>query len=392
VVVDDRLLQDFIECGSMGSRGTRCLSLRVLRASTLSPLRTSQSINIGEATADISTVSRSRGARAVVRALGIGSSTLKAEASHFEMRTRDTLVEGKSIPLKSIVVDGQEKEIVITGKLMKTARLAEEWYEDVEAPEAIIEGIKKSGANVDIFTFWQRLPDTIPKHNYHMEMESIAALPVTSVAHWLKNQLNPKTRNLLKKSAKLGVVVKPVDFNDDAFIKGMMDIFNETPIRQDKPFWHYGKDVETIKKEFSRYLFREDLFGAYSNDELIGFIFIADGGKYALLGQIISKIEHRDKSPNNALIAKAVEICEKRHFPYLVYATWSAGSLGHFKRQNGFERVDLPRYYVPLTIKGAIALQLHLHHGVVGIIPARLKSHLVSLRNKWYSRRSLAAS
>ncbi len=185
----------------------------------------------------------------------------------------------------------------------------------------------------------------------------------------------------------MGVVVKAADFNDDGFISGMMAIFNETPIRQDKPFWHYGKDVETIKKDFSRYLFREDIFGAYHNDDLIGFIFLADGGKYALLGQIISKIEHRDKAPNNALIAKAVEVCENRHYPHLVYSNWSAGSLGDFKRQNGFERVDLPRYYVPLTLKGAIVLRLRLHHGVVGVIPGRLKTYLVNLRNKWYSRK-----
>jgi hypothetical protein len=302
-----------------------------------------------------------------------------------EMSTKDTFVRGKPTQLHSIVVDG--KEIVIAAGFTKTARLAEEWYDDIDGPEPIIAALKTANARVDIFTFWQRLPDSTPKHKYYLEWDSIAALPVKSFEHWRKTQLNPKARNLLKKSAKLGVTIREAEF-DDSFIKGMADIFNEAPVRQGKPFWHYGKDVETIRRDFSRFLFREDLFGAYYNNELIGFIFVAYAGKYALLGQIISKIEHRDKAPNNALIAKAVEICENKHLPYLVYAMWSTGSLGHFKQQNGFERFDLPRYYVPLTIKGAIILKLRLHHGLIGIIPAGLRSYLINLRNRWYARQT----
>jgi hypothetical protein len=301
------------------------------------------------------------------------------------MSTKNTFVKGKPTQVDSVVADG--KEVVIAGRFTKTARLADEWYDDVEAPEPIIAAIRKANARVDIFTFWQRLPDTIPQHKYYLEWDSIAALPVKSFDHWRKTQLNPKARNLLKKSEKLGVTIREAEFND-GFIKGMASIFNEAPVRQGKPFWHFGKDVETIKRDFSVFLFREDLFGAYYNDELIGFMFLAYAGKYALLGQIISKIEHRDKAPNNALIAKAVAICENKHVPYLVYAMWSTGSLGHFKQQNGFEKFALPRYYIPLTIKGAIILKLRLHHGLAGIIPTRLRSYLVNLRNRWYSRQA----
>jgi hypothetical protein len=83
-----------------------------------------------------------------------------------------------------------------------------------------------------------------------------------------------------------------------------------------------------------------------------------------------------------------VEICERKKMPYLVYANWSRGSLGDFKRHNGFEKIDLPRYYVPLTNRGKIFLRLHLHHGISGIIPDRLKVRLIGLRRKWYSRRT----
>src|SRR5207249_7831640 len=121
-----------------------------------------------------------------------------------------------------------------------------------------------------------------------------------------------------------GVEVREVSYDDD-FVRGVTAIFNETPVRQGRRFWHYGKDFETVKRQFSRYLFREDLIGAYVKDELIGFIMLANAGRYGVLGQIISKIQHRDKSPNNDLIAKAVEVCARKGLPFLVYAYWGDG-------------------------------------------------------------------
>jgi hypothetical protein len=308
-----------------------------------------------------------------------------------DLGKKETILRGKSTHVTSIVVDG--KEIVITGGLSQTAGLADEdeWYQDVADPELMIEGIMKSKVKVDIFTFWQRLPETEPKYKYYMEQESISAIPIKSFDHWWKYQINAKTRNLVRKAEKMGVVVKQADF-DQKFIRGMRDIFNETPIRQYKPFWHYGKDTETIKREFSRFSFREDYFGAYYNNELIGFIFIAYAEKYAMLGQIISKIGQREKAPNNALIAKAVEVCSNKKIPYLVYAMWNTGSLGDFKRHNGFERFDLPRYYVPLTLKGQLILKLRLHHGIAGVIPERLKHHIIHFRRKWYLMKSSSDS
>ncbi len=309
---------------------------------------------------------------------------MKEGKDQVQVGKKNIISKGKPVGVTSIAID--DMEIIVTGGLIKTARLMEEWYEDVETPAPMIEAINRSSVKADIFTFWQRLPEINPKYSYYMERESIAALPIKNFDYWWKNQVNPKTRNLIRKAEKMGVVVKKADFNDE-FIRGMTAIFNETPIRQNKPFWHYGKDFETIKREFSRFLAREDLFGAYYNNDLIGFIFLAYAGKYALLGQIISKLEHRDKAPNNALIAKAVEVCDKKRIPYLVYAMWSTGSLGDFKRHNGFERFDLPRYYIPLTLRGEITLKLHLHHGINGIIPDGLKGRLKDLRKKWYSKK-----
>jgi hypothetical protein len=299
------------------------------------------------------------------------------------MDTEKAILRGKPIELRSIVVGGTK--ILVSDGLLRTARVSDEWYEDVEHPEQLIEEIRKSKAKVDVFTFWQRLPDTTPRYGYYMERESIAALRVTSFANWEKVQIDRKARNLVRKSAKLGIVVREAAFDDD-FVQGMSEVFNESPIRQGKAFWHYGKDAETLKREFSRFLFREDIFAAYHDQEIVGFIFLAYAGAYASLGQIISKIKHRDKAPNNALIAKAVEICETKGIPYLVYAEWSKGGLGDFKQQNGFEKFDLPRYYVPLTARGAAGLRLGLHKGIAGIIPKTLKHWMIVGRDRWHGK------
>lgn len=278
-------------------------------------------------------------------------------------------------------IDG--KEIILSGGVIKTAKLADEWYGQVGDPEAMAAGLKKGRLKADIFTFRGNRQETPPLPYYH-EQESIAVLPVTTYDVWWKNQVNPKTRNLIRKAEKTGVVVKEAAFDRD-FIQGMTEIFNETPVRQGKRFWHYGKNSETIKREFGRYLSREDLIGAYYNGELIGFIFLGYADGFAMLRQIISKIKHRDKAPNNALIAKAVELCEKKNVRSLVYALWTTGSLGDFKRHNGFQKVDLPRYYLPLSLKGKWVLACRLHHGIVGALPDGLKDRLRELRNKWYS-------
>jgi hypothetical protein len=276
-----------------------------------------------------------------------------------------------------------DQNVIVSGGPIKIGRLEQEWYEDVVNPEEFIAPLKSGPAKADIFTFWQRLPDVTPRFAHYMEPENIAALPITTYDNWFNTQIKSRTRGVIRKSAKQGVVVREVEYTDD-FVRGMTSIFNETPMRQGRPFWHYGKDFDTVKRQFSKYLFREILIGAYFNDELIGFMMIGMAGQYALIGQIISKISHRDKGTNNSLMAKAVEICAARNIPYLVYLSWAAGSLTEFKRRNGFEMISLPRYYVPLTSKGRIALRLGLHVGVLHLIPDSALSRLKRLRTAGY--------
>ena len=128
----------------------------------------------------------------------------------------------------------------------------------LDDPEALIDQLKQSRVKADVFTFWQRPPAVEPRYHYPLERDSIAVLPVTTYEHWWHAQINNKTRNLVVKARKKGVVVRTASF-DDEFVRGMTAIFNETPIRQERPFLHYGKSFATIKEQLFRYSFREDI-------------------------------------------------------------------------------------------------------------------------------------
>ncbi len=283
-----------------------------------------------------------------------------------------------------MTINGQR--VLVEGKALRIASLEQEWYEDIEDPKTLINELSKTEVKPDILTFWQRLPDTEPKYSYRMELDPIAALPIKSYSFWWDKQIVCETRNMVRKSQKKDVTVRMVSF-DDEIVRGMTSIFNETPIRQGRRFLHYGKDFETVKREFSRFLFREEIFGAYVGNELVGFTMLADAGRYAYLGQIISKIARRDLAPNNALLARAVERCAEKGIPYLTYALWLEDGLGGFKRSNGFERFDLPRYFVPLTRKGKLALKLGFHRGWKGAVPKHLRQPLKNLRKRCYALR-----
>jgi hypothetical protein len=294
---------------------------------------------------------------------------------------KDTLVKGNPAKLDCVEIRGQTYSI--SKGAVRIVSLEDEWFEDMTEPAAVMETLTDSGLKVDLFTFWQRLPELQPKYPYYQEWESVAALPIHSYDHWFNNQISSRARNQIRKARREGVELRETAY-DDEFVRGMTGIFNETPVRQGRPFWHYGKDFETVKRQFSRYVFREEMIGAYYGGEMIGLIMLGITERYAITGQIISRISHRDKATNNLLIAKAVEVCAKKHLPYLVYLFWSDDGLAEFKRRCGFEETKLPRYFVPLSAKGKLALKFGLHRGWKAALPENIKGNLKKLRKLWF--------
>ena len=301
-----------------------------------------------------------------------------------EVCVKDTIIDGKTVTLDYTRINGQM--YFITRGPVRVMRLDDEWYNDVNDPPSVVQAVTESNLQVDIFTFWQRLPDIEPRYSYHTEWDSIAAMRIVSYDNWFNEQISSRTRNLIRKGMKEGISAIETQY-DDTFVRGMTEIFNETPVRQGRQFWHYGKDFETIKKQFSRFLFRERLIAAYYQGQMVGFIMLGNANNYGVTGQIISKISQRDKRTNNILIAKAVELCAREGLPYLVYLYWTDDSLSEFKRRCGFNEIKIPRYFVPMTAKGQLALRLGIHRGWKQAVPKRIRTSLKTLRRRWYDLR-----
>jgi hypothetical protein len=285
----------------------------------------------------------------------------------------------------------EDKTIFLLGKYLKIAHVKGEWDIDINNPEELTKYIKNSNIGADIFSFIQRLPESEPKFSYYYEMDNVAAIPISTYEQWITYQVKKQARNKVRKAKKQGVIVKKVEFSD-TLMQGLTEIINETPIRQGRLYKHYGKDFETVKKEHITYLERSDFLGAYYDEELIGFLKLAYTDRYVRTMGIISKIEHRDKAPMNALIATAVQICADKNIPYLIYGQAVYGNkvkstLNDFKRYNGFVQIDVPRYYIPLSVKGKTALRLGLHRGMLGILPENMIHIYNKTREKIYSQK-----
>lgn len=284
-------------------------------------------------------------------------------------------------------------QVNISGSLLRTARLDAEKYYFISDAEEMIDSLRQSGRRIDLFTFMQPVSEREAKYSFPMEWDNFAVLPISTFENWWEKQIGFKARNKAKQAEKKGVEIREVPF-DQTLARGIWEIYNETPIRQGRRFAHYGKDADTVYREAATYLSTSTFIGAYLGEELIGFIkLVADRqGTQAGLMNIISKIQHRDKAPTNALVAHAVRACAKRRIPHLVYSNYAYAnkgkdSIADFKERNGFLRYDVPRYYVPLTPIGAAAFRLGFHHRLVDRFPQAWATRIRELRRNWYARR-----
>lgn len=288
------------------------------------------------------------------------------------------------------------REIRVSHGIVRVARLDADMYQFLSDPEPLIAELDARKLGIDLFTFTQTITDTTPKYRYPMEWENLAVLPVSTFEEWWEKQIGFKARNKAKQAEKKGVIVREVPFGDE-LVRGICEVYNETPVRQGRPYPHFGKDFATVYQEEATYPEFSTFIGAYLGDELVGFIrMMADeDGIQTGLMSIVSKIKHRDKAPTNALVAHAVRAAAARGIPNVVYSHFAYGkrerdNLTDFKERNGFKRVDLPRYYVPLSAWGKAAFRLGLHHRMVDRLPESLGEKLREMRSKWYMHREQA--
>lgn len=305
--------------------------------------------------------------------------------------TFDIRVYGKTISVPAFRIGNTI--IVVKGRSLKVAEIFDEhWLEKRHFPDPIwlLEQIRVRPDRPDIFTFSQRVPASNLQFEWAYEWDNYAVICLNSYDDWLHKTLSPSQRRKIATSQKRGVLVRECPF-DDAYVRGIMSIYNESPIRQGRKYWHYGKDFSKVKEENGTYPERSIYLGAFFNDEMIGFSKIVWDEETASIMQMLSLMRHFDKRPNNALIAEAVRQCSARGIRYLIFANYvydenENSSLTEFKRENGFVRMNVPRYYIPLTPKGHLSLKLGLHKRLRDRIPRRLRSLLIALRKTWYSR------
>jgi hypothetical protein len=285
------------------------------------------------------------------------------------------------------------RDVKVTGRVVRVASLDGDKYVFPDDPAAMRDGLRKTRARIDLFTFLQPLTETSQKYPYHAELDNLAVLPVSTFDYWWNQQLRSYPRNRARQAEKKGVVLREVPLNEELF-KGICEIYNETPIRQGKSFPHYGMTLEQAREYASTFPDHSIWIGAFLGDQMIGFVKLVtdESRSQACMVHILSMARHKDKAPTNALIAQAVKSCADRAIPHLVYEHFSYGkkqgdSLSHFKEVNGFRRVDVPRYYIPITPLGRLALQLRLHRGVVDHFPEPLVAKLREIRTSWYNRR-----
>jgi hypothetical protein len=294
-------------------------------------------------------------------------------------------------PLRRILnVDKEYETVVVRRKGF--ARIAShievvEYSQDNLPNEQFLEKVRAQGA--DIFTFVERTwvsPITNPPTNWAKTENDVALLSVTTYPTWLE-MVGKKTRNMIRKAVKSGVKIE-IAASDDRLAEGIWKIYNETPIRQGRAFPHFGQPLQTIKAGFS-YRPNDTYIGAYLQDELIGFIKLVHGDRIAIISEILSLQEHSDKAVNNALVAKAVEICVMKQWMPIMYGRMgNHPSLDTFKENNGFIKFSIHRYYVPLTRKGRIAIVLGLHREIKDALPPAIKYPLFPVFN-WMSRNKL---
>jgi hypothetical protein len=286
---------------------------------------------------------------------------------------------------KLLEVENRFDNLAVQKRLFfKIGHDTKEYEKDANPSENFLETMKAKG--VDIFTFierrWCQSGRDEPRE-WFREKDNVGLLHVTSYAEW-QERIGKKTRNMIRKAEKSEIFTR-INEPDKKFAEGVWKIYNETPIRQERSFPHFGATLDQVSKILSS----ADNFtyiGAYLHDELVGFIQLVDGENVEIISQILSLQKYWDKAVNNALIAKVVEVCTKRGAGWIMYGRMgNHPSLDKFKESNGFSRFELTRYYIPLTNRGKIAARLNFHRNVIDNLPKIIKYPLLRLYG-WINR------
>ena len=209
---------------------------------------------------------------------------------------------------KLLKIDDELQYIVKRKKMTVTiGRDYQEYQKDIFPNESYIRKLRDLG--IDIFTFIERVwskPILSPNKKWIRTTDNVAILNLTTYDSWWK-KIGKKTRNMVRKSQKSGIITK-ISPPNLSLAKGIWQIYNETPIRQNRIFPHYGTRLRKVERSLlssSDHIF----IGSYYENELVGFVDLIVGKNIAIISQILSLKKHWNKAINNSLIAKTVKVC-----------------------------------------------------------------------------------
>lgn len=285
-----------------------------------------------------------------------------------------------------LAVDSELESISISEKFsIRIARDQREYETNIVPTGELLQKLGERG--VDIFTFLERTwcyKIQNPQKSWLKASDNVALLNLNSYDEWWAS-IGKKTRNMIRKAEKSGImtgVAKP----DERLAEGIWKIYNETPIRQERGFPYYGISLRQVIKGDLHSAQNWTYIGAYFQNELVGFIRLVNGDNITIISLILSLQKHWNKAVNNALVAKAIEVCASRGAKWIMYGRiGNHPSLDNFKNNNAFKKFTLTRYYVPLTSKGKLAMKLGLHREIKDALPQSVKYPLIPIYN-WISR------
>ena len=107
--------------------------------------------------------------------------------------------------------------VIVTGSLIKVAEIFDAYWLEADRlpdPRDVVQRLSTVAGKPDLFTFTQRVPETEPKFDFHLDWDNVAVIPVSTHAHWLQKQISPATRRNVKTSEKKGVVVRISPFDE----------------------------------------------------------------------------------------------------------------------------------------------------------------------------------
>ena len=276
--------------------------------------------------------------------------------------------------------------VVASGRAWRHGHVRDEnWFDDgaVGDPQAFLQALQASPLALDLCTFRVGASGVLPKGPCRVHEEPLAVIDARDPAAWWAG-VPQQTRKNVRRAERRGLVVREVDF-DEALVRGIRRIYDETPMRQGRPFWHYGKDLEAVRRENATFLDRAGFLGAYVGEELVGFLKWVQVGRRARIMQILALVREQDRRPTMALIAHAVTVVHGRGleglvYDRMVYGNKAASPMTEFKRRMGFQPVVQPHVTVALTGRGRVVLALGLHRPLAERLPGPLVERLLGWR------------